>query len=88
MAGLALSAGCGRSCLLLTLTFGLLLVPDDFTNTTGKGPRTPEQARILGALLLVALVTGTAWLWQSRRPMTNGAGYLLRGFGMWRRRPG
>ena len=66
MAGLALSAA-AVVVLLLTLTFGLLLVPDDFTNTTGKGPRTPEQARILGAVLLVALVTGTAWLWQSRR---------------------
>jgi protein-S-isoprenylcysteine O-methyltransferase Ste14 len=64
--GLALAAA-AVVVLLLTLVFGLLLVPDDFTNVTGKGPSTPEQARGLGVLLLLALVAGAGWLWQSRR---------------------
>jgi hypothetical protein len=52
-------------CLML----GLLLTPDDFVNTTAKGPRTPDQARALG-VVLAALVGGSgcwvAW-WVRRR---------------------
>lgn len=51
------------------LTLGLLLTPDDFVNTTAKGPHSPDEARALGFLLLALVVGSGGWLacWVRRR---------------------
>lgn len=63
--GVCVLMGLSVVILLVALCVGLITTPDGFTNTTGKGPSTREQARLLGGLLSFALVIGTALL--SRR---------------------
>jgi len=56
------------AALLGSLMLGLLLTPDDFVNTTVKGPHSPDQARALGLLLVVLTAGSGGWLaWRVRR---------------------
>lgn len=58
--------------LMVAMAAGLLVTPDDFVNTTTKGPTTPEGARRLGVVLTAVLLLGGAWCWRRARRSRRG----------------
>ncbi len=66
------TAGVAFAVMVVSSAVGLVVTPGDFVGVTSRGPTTPEAARVLGVVVLIALAGGGAWLWRRRAGFRDG----------------